>query len=37
MSMCDGSVQLINYTINGRVYGYLANRNDGHTIDWKSL
>ncbi|MCG2684734.1 MAG: DUF1559 domain-containing protein [Planctomycetales bacterium] len=37
MAMCDGSVQMINYTIDDRVWGRLLNRKDGLTIDAKKL
>jgi prepilin-type N-terminal cleavage/methylation domain-containing protein/prepilin-type processing-associated H-X9-DG protein len=35
MSFCDGSVQPINYSINGDVYSYLSNRKDGQVLDAK--
>ena len=33
MSFCDGSVRLVNYTINPVIHCYLSNRHDGHAID----
>jgi prepilin-type N-terminal cleavage/methylation domain-containing protein/prepilin-type processing-associated H-X9-DG protein len=35
IAFCDGSVQTINYTINGAIHGYLANRKDGKIADGK--
>ncbi len=37
MSMCDGSVRSINYTIDGEVYRRLGNRKDGLPIDGDSF
>ncbi|MCD4726537.1 MAG: DUF1559 domain-containing protein [Pirellulales bacterium] len=37
MSLCDGSVQFINYSINPFVFSYLSNRHDGMTIDGKKF
>jgi prepilin-type N-terminal cleavage/methylation domain-containing protein/prepilin-type processing-associated H-X9-DG protein len=34
---CDGSVRMIPYTVEGTVYGQLANRRDGHHIDVEGL
>jgi prepilin-type N-terminal cleavage/methylation domain-containing protein/prepilin-type processing-associated H-X9-DG protein len=36
MAFCDGSVQMINYSINFAVHRYLCSRNDGMTIDAKA-
>jgi prepilin-type N-terminal cleavage/methylation domain-containing protein/prepilin-type processing-associated H-X9-DG protein len=35
MAFCDGSVQMMNYTIDPKVHLYLGDRNDGQTIDAK--
>ncbi len=37
MVFCDGSVQMINYTIDPLVHSYLGNRHDGHMIDGKAF
>ena len=37
MSMCDGSVQFINYSIDPLVFSYLGNRKDGMAIDGKKF
>ena len=37
MAFCDGSVQMLNYTINPEVHRCLANRKDGMTIDGKKF
>ncbi len=37
ISMCDGSVQAVNYTISLQVHQWLGNRMDGHAIDGKTL
>ena len=37
MAFCDGSVQMIPYTINSTVHRYLGSRADGQTIDAKSF
>jgi prepilin-type N-terminal cleavage/methylation domain-containing protein/prepilin-type processing-associated H-X9-DG protein len=34
MSMCDGSVRRINYTIDATIHAHLGNRRDGQPIDW---
>jgi prepilin-type N-terminal cleavage/methylation domain-containing protein len=35
MAFCDGSVQVMNYSIDFSIHRYLANRKDGKTIDAK--
>lgn len=37
MAFCDGSVQMISYTIDPLVHSYLGNRNDGMVIDGKAF
>jgi prepilin-type N-terminal cleavage/methylation domain-containing protein/prepilin-type processing-associated H-X9-DG protein len=37
MAFCDGSVKMINYTINQEVHRLLGNRHDGQTIDGKAF
>ncbi len=37
MALCDGSVRMINYTIDLAVHGYLGNRKDGVVIDGKKF
>ncbi len=37
MSFCDGSVRLINYTIDKYVHRYLGSRDDGQVIDGKAF
>ena len=37
MSLCDGSVHMISYSIDSYVHSYLGNRKDGMTIDGKEF
>ncbi len=37
MALCDGSVQMINYTIDPLIHQYLGDRDDGKTIDGKKF
>jgi prepilin-type processing-associated H-X9-DG protein len=37
MAFCDGSVQMMSYTIDPQIHGRLGNRKDGLTIDAKKL
>jgi prepilin-type processing-associated H-X9-DG protein len=37
MAFCDGSVHMINYSIDPPVHGYLGNRKDGKAIDGRKL
>ena len=37
MSLCDGSVQFINYSIDPLVFSYLGDRKDGYAIDGKAF
>ena len=37
MAFCDGSVQMMNYTIDPLVHSYLGNRKDGEVIDGKAF
>ncbi len=37
MALCDGSVRMVNYTIDPLVHSYLGNRKDGMTIDGKKF
>ena len=35
MAYCDGSVRMVNYTINLTTHSHLCNRRDGQIIDFK--
>lgn len=37
MSLCDGSVRLVCYTIDPLTHIHLGNRHDGYTIDPKKF
>ncbi len=37
MALCDGSVRMVNYTINPEIHRRLCNRKDGLTIDGKAF
>jgi hypothetical protein len=37
MAFCDGSVQMMSYTIDPTVHDYLGNRADGQAIDGKKF
>ncbi len=37
MAFCDGSVQMMNFSMDPTVHKYLGNRKDGHPIDAKNL
>ncbi len=37
MAFCDGSVQMMNYSLDPVIHGYLANRDDGHAVDGKKF
>ncbi len=37
MALCDGSVRIVNYTIDPLVHNYLGNRHDGQAIDGKKF
>ncbi|MEN6451153.1 MAG: DUF1559 domain-containing protein [Thermoguttaceae bacterium] len=37
IAFCDGSIQMMNYTIDANVHKYLGNRKDGKVINGKSL
>jgi prepilin-type N-terminal cleavage/methylation domain-containing protein/prepilin-type processing-associated H-X9-DG protein len=37
MAFCDGSVKMMNYSIDPVVHGYLGSRNDGRAIDAKKF
>ena len=35
MALCDGSVRMVNYTIDLSTHSQLSNRHDGQVIDFK--
>ena len=35
MALCDGSVRMVNYTIDLTTHSHLCNRRDGQIIDFK--
>lgn len=35
MAFCDGSVKVMNYSIDPTIHSYLGSRNDGNAIDAK--
>jgi hypothetical protein len=37
MALCDGSVRVVNYSIDPLVHNFLGNRHDGQTIDAKKF
>ena len=37
MAFCDGSVQMMNYSIDPTVHAHLGNRKDGHAIGGKAF
>ena len=37
MAFCDGSVKMVNYSLDATVHLYLGNRHDGKPIDAKKL
>jgi hypothetical protein len=37
MAMCDGSVRMVNYSIDILTFDHLCNRHDGHAIDPKAF
>ena len=36
MAFCDGSVHMMNFSMNPKIHDYLGNRKDGHVIDAKT-